>query len=61
MLPMLDALTQEDIDFHDATEDALMSAGFDIATLGLGKGVKAAWVLGKKALGHTLKKPLNLS
>lgn len=48
-----DALTQEDIDFHDATEDALMSAGFDIATLGLGKGVKAAWVLGKKALGHT--------
>ena len=55
-----DALTQEDIDFHDATEDALIAAGFDIATLGLGKGVKAAWVLGKKALGHTPKETAEL-
>ena len=55
-----DALTQEDLDFHDAVEDALISAGFDIATLGLGKGVKAAWVLGKKALGHTPKETAEL-
>ena len=48
-----DALTQEDLDFHDAVEKSLDSAQFDAAMLLGGKGLKSAWILGKKALGHT--------
>ena len=48
-----DVLTQEDIDFHDAVEKSLDSAQFDVAMLLGGKGLKSAWIIGKKALGHT--------
>lgn len=48
-----DALTEEDMDFHDAVEKSLDSAQFDVAMLLGGKGLKSAWILGKKALGHT--------
>jgi len=47
-----DALTQEDIDFHDAVEKSLDSAQFDVAMLLGGKGLKSACILGKKGLGH---------
>lgn len=55
-----DALTQEDIDFHDAVEKSLDSAQFDVAMLLGGKGLKSAWILGKKALGHTPKETAEL-
>ena len=48
-----DALAGEDLNYHDAVEEAIISAGFDIATLGLGKVIKPAWVIGKKALGFS--------
>ena len=50
-----DVLAGEDLNYHDAVEEALISAGFDIATLGLGKVIKPAWVIGKKALGFSAK------
>lgn len=38
-----DVLDGEDLDFANATKEAAISAGFDIATLGLGKIAKPIW------------------
>jgi len=50
-----DALAEEDIDYANAVDQALISMGFDIATLGAGKVIKPAWIAGKKALGFSPK------
>lgn len=50
-----DQLTGEELDGAKAVEEALISMGFDVATLGLGKYVKAGWIAGKQALGYTPK------
>lgn len=38
-----DALTDEDLDFANATKEAAISAGFDVALLGLGKIARPIW------------------
>jgi len=48
-----DELTGEDLDYANAVEQGLISAGIDVITLGLGKVLKPAFVAGKKALGFT--------
>ena len=45
----------EELDFADATNEFLMSAGFDVATLGLGKVLKPGYFAAKAALGFTPK------
>lgn len=50
-----DALTEDEIDYANAVDQALISMGFDIATLGAGKVIKPAWIAGKKALGFSAK------
>lgn len=45
----------EDLDYAQAVEEAAISAGFDLATLGLGKALSPAFVAGRKALGFTAK------
>ena len=50
-----DELTGEDLDYAEALDEALISVGFDFATLGAGKALKPAWVIGKRALGFTPK------
>ena len=53
---MSDVFEGEELDFADATNEALMSAGFDIATLGIGKYVlKPGYFAAKAALGFTPK------
>jgi len=46
---------KEELDYNSAVDKALMSIGFDIATLGAWKAVKPAFVAAKKALGFTPK------
>ncbi len=46
---------KEELDYNSAVDKALMSIGFDIATLGTWKAVKPAFVAAKKALGFTPK------
>ena len=46
---------KEDLDYNSAVDKALMSIGFDIATLGAWRAVKPAFVAAKKALGFTPK------
>ncbi|MBT5122863.1 MAG: hypothetical protein HOM38_09090 [Euryarchaeota archaeon] len=48
-----DELTEEELNYNKAVEDALWSIGFDVATLGLGRPVKGAWIAAKKALGFS--------
>ena len=48
-----DALTGEDLQYQEAVEKALISAGLDVATLGAARLIKGSYSLGKKALGHT--------
>lgn len=48
-----DDLSGEDLEYAEALEAAVYSMGFDVATLGAGKVLKSAWILGKKALGFT--------
>jgi hypothetical protein len=48
-----DALTGEDLQYQEAVEKALISAGLDVATLGAVRLIKGSYTLGKKALGHT--------
>lgn len=48
-----DLLTEEEIDWMDATYKALESAAFDVGTLGLAKGARSAWLLSKMKMGHT--------
>ncbi len=48
-----DELTGEDLDYAKAVEEAAISLGFDIATLGAGKAIKPVWVAAKKKLGFT--------
>lgn len=50
-----DDLSGEDLEYAEALEEAVYSMGFDVATLGAGKVLKTAWILGKKALGFTPK------
>ena len=45
----------EELDFAEATDEFLTSAGFDIATLGLGKVIKPGYFAAKAALGFTPK------
>jgi hypothetical protein len=46
-----DALTEEDVSFAQATEEALLSAGIDTATLGSGKVLKPAYFALRRKLG----------
>ena len=48
-----DELTGEDLDYAKALEEAAISMGFDVATLGLGKAIKPAWVAAKRKMGFT--------
>jgi len=48
-----DALTGEDLDYANAVNEAAISMGFDLATLGMGKALKPAYLLAKKKLGFT--------
>jgi len=46
---------KEELDYNSAVDKALMSIGFDIATLGAWRAAKPAFVAAKKALGFTPK------
>ncbi len=46
---------KEELDYNSAVDKALMSIGFDIATLGAWRVAKPAFVAAKKALGFTPK------
>ena len=48
-----DALTGEDLDYANAVNEAAISMGFDLATLGMGKALKPAYLIAKKKLGFT--------
>ena len=48
-----DELTGKELDFSRAVEQAMISAGFDVATLGLGKVLKPAYVAAKMKLGFS--------
>ena len=50
-----DVLEGKDLDFQEAVKQSLISAGFDVATLGLGKVLKPAYLSAKAALGYTPK------
>lgn len=50
-----DVLEGKDLDFQEAVKESLISAGFDVATLGLGKVLKPAYLSAKAALGYTPK------
>lgn len=50
-----DVLEGEELDFQEAVKESLISAGFDIATLGTGKVLKPAYLSAKAALGYTPK------
>ena len=45
----------EELDYAEAVQEAAISAGFDLATLGLGKALSPAFIAGRKALGFTAK------
>jgi len=48
-------LAGEELDYAEAAEEALISAGFDILTLGLGRIFKPAYFAAKAKLGFTPK------
>tara|TARA_R100000935_G_C2828979_1_gene163914 strand:- start:128 stop:2146 length:2019 start_codon:yes stop_codon:yes gene_type:complete len=48
-----DVLEGKELDFQSAVKESLISAGFDVATLGLGKVLKPAYLSAKAALGYT--------
>ena len=48
-------LQGEELDYADAVQEAAISLGFDVATLGLGKVLKPAFIGAKKALGYSPK------
>ena len=50
-----DVVSEDELDFAKATEEALFSAGFDVATIGAGKYVKSGYFAAKEALGFTPK------
>lgn len=50
-----DVLEGKDLDFREAVKESLISAGFDVATLGAGKVLKPAYLTAKSALGYTPK------
>ena len=50
-----DVLEGKELDFQEAVKESLISAGFDIATLGAGKVLKPAYLSAKAALGYTPK------
>jgi len=54
-----DELTGEDLDYYEAVKEAALTAGFDIATLGLGKGLKAGYFASRKAFGFTPEETLS--
>ena len=47
-----DVLEGKELDFQSAVKEALTSAGIDVATLGLGKYLKAPYLAAKAALGY---------
>ena len=50
-----DVLEGKELDFQSAVKESLISAGFDVATLTLGKVLKPAYLSAKAALGYTPK------
>lgn len=48
-----DKLEGEDLDYAKAVEEAAISMGFDLATLGMGKALKPAYIATKRKLGFT--------
>lgn len=48
-----DDLTGEERDYATALEEAAVSMGFDVITLGMGKAIKPAWIAAKMKLGFT--------
>ena len=50
-----DKFAGEELDYAEAAEEALISAGFDIATLTLGKYIKPGYFAAKAAMGFTPK------
>jgi hypothetical protein len=48
-----DELTGKDLDYAKAVEDAVLSLGFDVATLTMGKYLKPAYISAKKKLGFS--------
>ena len=50
-----DEFAGEELDYAEAAEEALISAGFDIATLGVGKFIKPGYFAAKAAMGFTPK------
>ena len=48
-----DVLEGKELDFQSAVKESLISAGFDVATLTLGKVLKPAYLSAKAALGYT--------
>jgi len=48
-----DELTGEDLEYAKALEEAAASMVIDVATLGMGKAIKPAWIAAKKKLGFT--------
>ena len=50
-----DKLSGKELDYAEAAEEALISAGFDIATLGLSKVLKPSYYAAKAAMGYTTK------
>lgn len=47
-----DVLQGKDLDFQEAVKESLISAGFDVATLGLGKVLKPAYLSAKVATSN---------
>lgn len=50
-----DAYKGDDLDYAKAIEEAALSVGIDLVTLGAGKVMKPLWVAGKRNLGLTAK------
>lgn len=48
-----DVLTQQEVDYMDALDKTAMSIGVDLATLGVGKVFKPAYLLAKSKLGFS--------
>ena len=56
-----DDLSGEDREYAQALEEAAISMGFDVATLGLGKTIKPAWIAARSCLLYTSPSPRDLS
>jgi len=48
-----DVMSEEDMNYANAAQEAAISVGLDVATLGAAKWAKPAYFAGKRALGFT--------